>query len=84
MSVENIKRLDDVNFIVFVVNRYILCILYTSKVFQLTRFSHNVVFSKNQNARYAGTRYIPDKVEALLRTLDGKNTLLNCTLPCMC
>ena len=25
-------------------------------MFQLTRFSHNTVFSRNQNARYAGTR----------------------------
>ena len=27
-------------------------------MFQLTRFSHNTVFSRNQNARYAGTRCI--------------------------
>ena len=25
-------------------------------MFQLTRFSHNTVFFRNQNARYAGTR----------------------------
>ena len=43
--------------IVFVVNsRYTVYILYTKKVFQLTRFSHNTVFFRNQNARYAGTR----------------------------
>ena len=32
-------------------------ILYTWKVFQITRFLHNAVFFRNQNAHYAGTRY---------------------------
>ena len=47
-------------------------------MFQLTRFSHNTVFSRNQNARYAGTRcseYLIDgkvlKTEDPLTDLDN-------------
>ena len=57
-------------------------------MFQLTRFSHNTVFFRNQNARYAGTRCIQILLEGSFTTKanieDGVDVILIFVIQNMC